>query len=337
MRYIGVDLHKNSFYVSYLEESGTVSHREYRMNQLAEFKQVLCKDDVVAVESTDNSRHFVNQIMGLVKAVEVVNPSAFRVIKDSVKKTDKHDSELLAFFLSKGLLPQVRQKAELQAQLKSLAQTRDKLVKLRTTLKNKIHNILNAHGIITKREAFSSKWSLRKVLEFDLPQTAQLELEVIVEQIEHLNEGIAKIDREIEERGSRLKGFENITSIAGIGKKSGAILLSIIGDIHDFEDDKRLSAYFGLVPRVRQSNETHHQGRITKRGSKLGRTILVQCCLISIRYSPYLRRFYERIKAKKDSGKAIVATARKLLSIIYYTLKNGWVFEDFSNFVFKEV
>ena len=98
MRYIGVDLHKNSFYVSYLEESGTVSHREYRMNQLAEFKQVLCKDYVVAVESTGNSRHFVNQIAGLVKAVEVVNPSAFRVIKDSVKKTDKHNSELLVFF-----------------------------------------------------------------------------------------------------------------------------------------------------------------------------------------------------------------------------------------------
>ena len=336
MRYIGVDLHKNSFYVSYLEEDGRVSYREYQMKQLESFKGELRKEDVVAVEATGNSRYFVKQIASLVDRVEVVNPSQFRVIRDSVKKTDKHDSELLALFLSKGLLPKVRQKAELQAQLKSLAQTRDKLVKLRTTLKNKLHNILNAHGIVTKREAFSSKKGLRKVLEYDLDPTAHLELEVIVEQIEHLNEGIAKIDREIEDRGSRLKGFDNLISISGIGKKSATILLSIIGDINDFEDDKKLSAYFGLVPRVSQSNQRHHQGRITKHGSKLGRTTLVQCCLISIKYSPYLRSFYERIKAKKGAGKAIVATARKLLSIIYHTLKNNWVFEDFPNFVFKK-
>ncbi len=336
MRYIGVDLHKNSFYVSYLEEDGRVSYREYQMKQLESFKGELRKEDVVAVEATGNSRYFVKQIASLVERVEVVNPSQFRVIRDSVKKTDKHDSELLALFLSKGLLPKVRQKAELQAQLKSLAQTRDKLVKLRTTLKNKLHNILNAHGIVTKREAFSSKKGLRRVLEYDLDPTAHLELEVIVEQIEHLNEGIAKIDREIEDRGSRLKGFDNLISISGIGKKSATILLSIIGDINDFEDDKKLSAYFGLVPRVSQSNQRHHQGRITKHGSKLGRTTLVQCCLISIKYSPYLRSFYERIKAKKGAGKAIVATARKLLSIIYHTLKNNWVFEDFPNFVFKK-
>ncbi|NIP67290.1 transposase, partial [Candidatus Bathyarchaeota archaeon] len=62
-----------------------------------------------------------------------------------------------------------------------------------------------------------------------------------------------------------------------------------IGDINDFEDEKKLAAYFGIVPRVSNSNETRRQGRITKQGSKLGRTTLVQCTLIAIRYSDYLR------------------------------------------------
>ena len=105
--------------------------------------------------------------------------------------------------------------------------------------------------------------------------------------------------------------------------------MSIIGDINDFENEKKLAAYFGIVPRVSNSNETEWQGRITKRGSKLGRTTLVQCTLVAIKYSPYLRSFYERIKAKKGSGKAIIATSKKLLGIIYNTLKNNWVFEDF--------
>ena len=50
-------------------------------------------------------------------------------------------------------------------------------------------------------------------------------------------------------------------------------------------------------------------------------------------YSKYLRAFYEKLKAKKGSGKAIIATAKKLLGIIYNTLKNIGVFEDFPYYV----
>jgi hypothetical protein len=67
-------------------------------------------------------------------------------------------------------------------------------------------------------------------------------------------------------------------------------------------------------------------------GNKIARTALVQSTLIAIRYSPYLRRFYDKLKVKKGSGKAIIATSRKMLGIIYLTLKNKWVFEDFSKF-----
>ena len=79
-----------------------------------------------------------------------------------------------------------------------------------------------------------------------------------------------------------------------------------------------------------------NRGRNTKRGNKLMRTTLVQCTLVAIRYSGYLNAFYQRIKERRGAGKAIIATARKLLSIIYDTLKNGWVFEDFPNFKIKQ-
>jgi transposase len=87
---------------------------------------------------------------------------------------------------------------------------------------------------------------------------------------------------------------------------------------------------------VQNSNQTEHLGRITKRGTKLGRTILVQCALIAKRYSSHLDRFYERIRARRGTGKAIIALARKFLGIIYHTLKNNWIFEDFPNFVLAE-
>ncbi len=335
MRAVGVDLHKNMFEVCYLSDSEKEFAR-YSMGELSEFCTSLDKGDELAVEATGNTRYFFNQVSSHVSQVVVVNPSQFKVISESTKKTDRADAENLAFYLSKGMLPEVRMRDELSSQIKSLTHTRDKLVKLRTILKNKIHNILNTHGIVTRRTALSSKKGLSKVLDYAVNDLAKVELEVIIEQIQHLNQSIKRLDVEIEEHGRELKGYANITSIKGIGSKSAAILLSIIGDINDFESEKKLHSYFGIVPRVHNSNEMVRQGKITKRGSKLGRTTLVQCTLIAIRYSPYLNAFYQRLKQKKGSGKAIIATSRKLLTIIYQTLKNDWIFEDFRQFVLKQ-
>lgn len=331
-RSIGIDLHKTKFSVCFLTASSS-RYKEYMMFELANFIKELDSSDKVALEATGNSRYFSEQLRQHVSEVVIVNPKQFRIISDSVQKTDKKDAEQLALFLSKGMLPTVRNQDELSLQIKSLVHTRDRLVKLRTSLKNKIHNILNAHGIVSKRASLSSKKGLAKILKSDVPEIACLELEVIVSQIEHLNSGISKLDKEIEKQGSKLKGFANITSIKGIGSKSGSILLSVIGNIDDFPSRKQLDSYFGIVPRISISNERVHYGRITKQGNKLGRTTLVQCTLIAIRYSDYLNSYYQRLKIKKGSGKAIIATSRKLLGIIYNTLKYDWIFDDFSNFV----
>jgi transposase len=111
--------------------------------------------------------------------------------------------------------------------------------------------------------------------------------------------------------------------VAAQGPQSGLALLSVIGDIDDFADEGKLAAYFGIVPRVQNSNETERSGCITKRGTKLGRTTLVQCALVAKRYSPYLVRYYDRIKSRSGGGKAIIALARKFLGIIYRTLKTA--------------
>ena len=157
-----------------------------------------------------------------------------------------------------------------------------------------------------------------------------------MEQIRSLNRSVGRLDEAIKEAAQKLPGYSNLTSIKGIGSLGAGILLSVIGEVKDFQEEGKLASYFGIVPRVQNSNETQHSGRITERGSKLGRTVLVQCALIAKRYSSYLDRFYERIRARRGTGKAIIALACKFLGIIYYTLKNNWVFEDFPNFVLAE-
>jgi len=333
-RWIGVDLHKNRFTVCYLGASGEHELLEFTVNAkgIKSFKETLTKDDEAAVESTGNAGYFARQIEDAVKVVKIINPLQFKVISHSVKKTDEHDAVIIARYLSKGLIPEVRMRTKEESQISSLISTRDRMVKLRTALKNKIHNILNANGIVTEREVFSSAKGLDNVLALDIDEAYLFELRIIVGQIHSLNKSIDEINKELANRGKKIDGHKNLTSITGIGDISAAILLNTIGNIDDFENDKKLAAYIGIVPRVYVSNETSQYGKITKMGNKIARTALVQSTLVAIRYNPYLRSFYSRLKAKKGSGKAIIATARKLLTIIYRTLKNDWIFEDFNKY-----
>lgn len=334
-RYIGIDLHRDCFTACLRLENGREYLKKWKLEDMAKFTAKLRPTDQVAVEVTGNTRLFHDAVVPHVGRVVAVNPSQFKVITHSVKKTDPNDARNLALYLAKDLLPEVRMKDKTQAQIASLTQTRDTMVKLRTALKNKVNNVCSAHGVNLNKESLASEKGLRAVLEMRFDTLVNLELKIIIEQIRSLNQSIAELEQTIGKEGQKLDGHKNLTSIKGIGGLSAGILLSIIGDIGDFSDEGKLAAYFGIVPRISNSNETEHSGRITKRGTKLGRTTLVQCALIAQRYSPYLKNYHEK-KKSRGTGKAIIALARKSLGIIYRTLKNRWLFAHFPNFVLAE-
>lgn len=334
-RYIGVDLHTNSFTACILQ-AGTQERLLTLPLQNGGLEQLIAQlrpEDEVAVEATGNSAWFCRAVGKHVARVVVIAPWQFEVIRRSVKKTDKQDARAIAFFLSKDMLPEARQKDEDKVQLSSLIATRDQLVKLRVSLIGKVHGLFVRHGQKVKREALTSKVGFaRHVASVQWSVLEQAELAVIEAQLISLHASIYQLGKDIEAFAKTLPGYDNLLSIKGIGSLSAAVMLCHINDIAAFKDPGKLAAYFGITPRVSQSNDSQRVGRITKRGNKIARTTLVQCALIAKRFSPYLHQFYERIKSTRGAGKAIIATARKLLNTIFYTLKKNWVFEDFSNF-----
>jgi len=110
-RYIGVDLHRNCFTVCVRRGNGRSHLRTWKLDDLNKFVSTLASTDEVAVEATGNTRLFYDKVRSRVLRVVVVNPHQFKVISESVNKTDKNDARNLALFLSKGLLPEVRMKS----------------------------------------------------------------------------------------------------------------------------------------------------------------------------------------------------------------------------------
>jgi transposase len=332
MRHLGVDLHSNNLVVCYLSEQGDQSFAKFQLSEIERFRNQLSKTDVVAVEATANSRWFIKQIATYVERVAVVNPRQFEVIAKSVKKTDRADAALLAEFSSKEMLPTVRQKTDEQAEVQSLCSLRTNLVEMRTALFNRMHSIVIGSGRQETKRSVKSALGRKRLLAQIWSDLERIQLEIIARQIAELDKSIEASEEAIAKAGEKLPGYENLLSIKGIGSQSAALLTAVIGNIADFETENKLSSYFGVVPSVSNSNQSVRHGRITKHGNKAARTALLQCALVAKKFSEYLKQFYDSVKERRGAGKAKIALARKFLVVIYHTLKNNWMFTDFTKF-----
>jgi hypothetical protein len=163
-RYIGIYLHRDCFTACPRLENGREYLKEWKLEKLAKFTAKLRPTDEVAVEVTGNTQLSHDAVAPHVRRVVAVNLSQFEVITHSVKKTDPNDARNLSLNLAKDLLPEVRIKDKPQAQIASLTQTRDTMVKLRTALKNKVNNVCSAHGVNLNEESLASE-GLRTLLE----------------------------------------------------------------------------------------------------------------------------------------------------------------------------
>ena len=83
MRYLGVDLHTNSFMVCVRTQTGREELKNFALKNIEEFLKKLKSEDMVAVESTGNTGYFVEQVCKSVKKVVIVDPNKFDIIKKS--------------------------------------------------------------------------------------------------------------------------------------------------------------------------------------------------------------------------------------------------------------
>ena len=107
-----------------------------------------------------------------------------------------------------------------------------------------------------------------------------------------------------------------------MGPVLGAIFVAEIGDVSRFPNPQTLSSWAGLTPKHRESDMKVHRGGVTKRGSPLVRWAAIEA-ISHIRGGPKLKADYHRIAKRRGANVARVAVARKLLTLVYYGLRDG--------------
>jgi len=336
---VGVDLHKTQFTVCvkglgedrFAVYPTTKEGYEAFLERAAIWKE--CGMEVkAAVESTGNTRHFKNRLEEAGIGVTVINTLRFKVVNESVKKTDKHDAGTIAEFLEKDMLPQSHLCGRKSEQMRRLLKARATLVRAQVVMKNQIHALLTAEGFEDVKGALQSKRRRKRTLDTLKQCENGLAAQTLMEIIDQLDENVNLAEKELRELAKDDKAVELLMGIPGCGEVCAWTIMAYTDDIRRFASAKKYASYAGLAPWVQNSNETVHHGKITKRGPEQLRTALVQVVMGMRRMKEKTLRWrlmerHETLKRNKGSGKAIIATARKIAVIIWNMLTEEADFE----------
>ena len=329
MYYAGLDVACKGSYLYTVDRRGRkVEGREIPTTKkgLREaFKKYQDQKTMVAIEAGGSTRWIHDELIRMGVDVYVVNPNKVKAIADSKRKTDKVDAKILSELLRLDALPERIYVAHGKSrEMRDLMQARHNIIRSYTNLMNYLRGLLRQEGIrIPAREMLKDTYA-KKLLENKLPKHVREIIERYSQTIRHMLEEKKRLDEEIKSRNNR--EVELVKSVPGMGEISARTILAAIGEIKRFKRAKQLTSYCGLVPSVRSSGERTEYGHITREGRSEVRRVGVQSAhavLISKSVEAYpLKKWYASIARRRGKKTAIVALARKLVTIVFYVLRD---------------
>jgi transposase len=209
-------------------------------------------------------------------------------------------------------------------ELRDLIQARYQIIKVYTNLMNYIRGLLRQEGIRINSRGLKESDCFLKMIGGKLPDHIKKIIGTYKDTIQNLIKEKDELEDKIKTYKS--KEIDLLKSIPGIGEISSRTIQSAIGEIKRFKKAKQLTSYCGLVPTVRASGERVEYGHITREGRSEVRRVGIQCAHAVLRSKSLeslpLKRWCLRVAKRRGLKTAIVALARKLITIIFYVLRD---------------
>jgi transposase len=327
MIYVGIDVHKRKCQTALMTEKGTIldelsyENNQQGLNILIEKLQPHGEAKAV-LESTGNfwlKTYEALEAAGIKTTLS--NPLKTRAIAEARTKTDKIDARTLAHLLRADLVVASYVPDKETRARRTLLRHRAGLVKTRTELKNRIHNLLDKYDLKPEFSDMFGKQGREWLRNLQLSSTEKTILDVNLQQLESIEHAINKLTTQIAKEAVDRPDVKLLMGFTDIDYYSAMLLINEIEDVNRFPSADKLVSYAGLAPSQRQSADHTFHGHITRQGNRYIRWILIGAAQHASRFDPQLKLFCERIAARRGRQRAIVAVARKLLIYIYQVLR----------------
>jgi transposase len=322
MVYVGMDIHRKRSQVAILTEQGEeVLNRNVSSlpGEIAAVLGPLSPGTKVAFEATRGWGWLAELLEELQLEAHLAHPKGCKAIASARLKNDRVDARILAHLLRTDLLPEAWLAPRETRDLRQLLRHRAWLVRSSTALKSRVHAVLADQGIHPDRELWYRPG--RAWLEsLSLPPLQRSIVDDCLTLIDAVAAPVARLDGEIAALAKPDPRIEALQVLPGVGRLTAMMLLAEIGDVSRFPTARKLCAWAGLTPVVRNSDRVVRHGHISKQGSPWARWALVEAAQVAKRRPPFIDT-YAQIARRRGRNIATVAVARKLLARSFHILK----------------
>lgn len=254
------------------------------------------------------------------------------------RKSDRRDALKLAHRSALGELQLVHVPEIAVRQWRALINYRQQLVKRRTRIKNHVRALLLRENRSWARG--KSGWTLEEIekleeLAWPLPEASgeelwrgQLTLEL--EALKANASLLRQVEKRLDQMGKANPRVQLLQTAAGVGPRLSEALVAQFDEPRRLQTSKEVGPYLGLVPKRWQSGETERLGHITRQGSCVVRALLVEASWAGLRYNPWMREVYQRVKRGSKARRkiAIVAVSRRLAVRCWAMLRDDAPWRD---------
>ena len=331
MFYVGIDVHKASCYLTIINSEGDVVRQEQIPTSRQAFSAALGDYEEplsACLEAGYGWGKVYDWLTELCEDVVLAHPARVRLIGESMIKTDKIDSTILAHLLRAGLIPPAYASSAEQRSVKRVLRQRMYLVRMRTMVKNRVHSLVNQHSLDKPKvsDLFGVR-GRRWLGSLSLPEPDGSILALDLSLLEQFDGHVSRTDELI---GSLAEGDDAVRwlrSIPGIGPYFSVLIRHEIGDIGRFASAAKLASYTGLIPSTYASGQRVRHGRLTRAGNRFLRYAFVEAVTPAVISSAWLKLYYESIKERLGAKPARIASARKLVKLVWCVWTEGRDFE----------
>jgi len=335
MKTIGMDVHARQTFFHVVDEKGHRVERGSTETTAKNLSEVIGRhleegDEVRVALEASTTTWWVQEVLKKAGAhVEVTNPYKLKLIAESRAKTDKADAEILAELLRCGGLPtpvyvptpQIRE-------LRQRLSLRRQLVRIRTQVICSAKAHLRGQGVKTTKRDFHTEASWKRLMA--VHDSSRWHLNPLAGVYGEIVSSCRQAEAEVQELWDEDPSVRRLQTIPGIGPIVAYTVVAALGEVERFSSSKQVEAYAGIIPIERSSGEVTIRGGITHEGRAELRGALIQAAWAVLRTRKnealFLKKFYYKLMHRRGSQVAIVALARKLLTIAYQVLKQE---EDF--------
>jgi transposase len=331
VEHCGIDLHMKSSEVVVLDEQGREAERSRIPTTEASLRRWFAERQRmrICIEASGQSAWIERILRECGHEVIVANPYRVRLIAESTLKNDRVDAETLARLVrvDPALLCPIRHRKEETRRLRGMLSVRRTLVESRTAYLNTARGLLRSFGY---RLPGQKPERLAKALATgSVPEALCALVAPLVASALEIDERVATLDAQVIEAGEGFEVTSRFMEVPGIGPLVALSYVLCIEDPGRFHSSRDIPSFLGLRPRMRESAERSHFGRITRHGDREMRMLLVQAAraCLRCRKDSDLKRWAEELAGRIGKRKAVVALARKLAVVLHRLWVTGERYE----------